>query len=266
MLSAQLDSVKGIVCVPENYFPFLLFFDENWRERPREELAKLFLESTDDSSILDYDEVLSCLTGNSLRRALIEIGLRIAEKTGRKREGVRAVVWKTTRLVSGYSLPESLGFRFILLQRNFLNVYQSQFRVEFGRLNRDPIRFVLFGYSYMSIFKKIDRHIVRDIEYSRVQAQLPDIVRWIGVESVLWDNGRSAIIESMGSSSWHSGLSLSFKDEDSKKIKALSTRLRYSIFFAKIFLYPSIYILSPIRKQLDRVTAEKISRRSSALG
>jgi hypothetical protein len=43
---------------------------------------------------------------------------------------VKAVVWKTTRIVGRWKVFARAGGRFIVLRRNPLNVFESQFRVD----------------------------------------------------------------------------------------------------------------------------------------
>lgn len=261
VLTAQLDEIKGIVCVPENYFPCLISFLDNWESCSEEILAELFLAATDDKNILNYYEVLSCIQKDNLSKTFVGIGLLVASKAGRSVEDVKAVVWKTTRLVSGFSALKEAGFKFVLLQRNPLNVLGSQFRVGFGEKNRRPLRFVLFNYSYQSVFRDIAHGDTFLINYSDIKDRVSDLSRWMGVGAEKWNEGHSVVVASMASSAWHSGLSKQFNDKDAEKIESLSSELKFEYILFSALFYPLVYFLKPVRKYLDAITAQKLIKR-----
>ena len=261
VLTSQLDNIEGVVCVPENYFPCLLAFLNNWQSYSEERLAQLFIAATDDKNLLDLQDVILCINKHDMRDTYISIGLKIAERMGRPIDDVKAVVWKTTRLVSGFYILRDHGFKFILLRRNPLNVLGSQYRVKFGFHNRRPLRFVLFNYSYRSVFRRIDNNDSFRIYYSQMQNQMADLLNWMSISDKPWHQGYSAIFESMGASEWHAGLSSNFVDQDTKKLQSLNQIFRIEFFLFSILFYPFIFFLSPLRKHLDSITANKLIQR-----
>src|SRR5437588_295373 len=73
------------------------------------------------------------------------------------------------------------GGRFIVLRRNPLNVFESQFRVEFGRNNRNALRFAAFAESYEAAFSRLPKQLTACIDYESIPEQLPSILAFLGL-------------------------------------------------------------------------------------
>lgn len=261
VLAAELDRRQGVVSVPETYFPGAVEYAVADARRLDGCLAELFAVCSDAGAPLSVTDLAPCINSADWRRTLIDIGLRIAERTGRCPGHVTAVVYKTTRLVSFTKLLQDAGARFIILRRDARNVFESQFRVDFGIHNRNALRFALFHESYESAFASLPKDRVLDVEYHRIPEALPDIVQWMSGSKHCWTNAESshAVAAELP---WHTGLLGGFHDADERKRATLSRSqqacLRVGLACARL-LRP---VLGYVRLRGDRRLAERLLQRA----
>jgi len=252
-LMAQLDRWKGIVCIPESYFPQMLelLTPEEFSNSKR--MAELFLASSDSGSALTLDEAERCMVPNDATETLKRLGLTCAEKTQRDPAQVKAVVWKTTRIVGRWKLFARAGGRFIVLRRNPLNVFESQFRVDFGRNNRNALRFAAFAESYEAAFARLPKHLTARIDYESIPEQLPTILSFLGLShQELWTSGHSLLARTAATRDWHGRILDDFQSRDSEQSKNLSVTQRFALRFGRTMFLPARPVTGMLRDYYDR--------------
>jgi hypothetical protein len=217
VLTSLLDQTKGVVCHPESSFPQVYGELSDKQRQDPQVLAAYYLGSTFAGTPLSLAEATECMQG-SLDDILHALGYRLAEKLGRPVAEVHTIVWKTTRTVGMNDAPLATNGRFVVLRRHPHNVYESQFRVGFGRSNRNPLRFALFRESYETAFSRIPRSRRVDIDYDDLPGVIADLLSFLGIEgSQVWDSGVSSLEAVARDRPWLSEINDQFLNKDPEK-------------------------------------------------
>ncbi|MEM7096915.1 MAG: hypothetical protein AAF541_01550 [Pseudomonadota bacterium] len=226
---AELDKWKGVICLPESYFPQILeYLSEEELNNPRT-LAAYFLSSSPSGSLLSFEEAMQCMEPKDLRKTLINIGLSCAQKLGRSISDVKIIVWKTTRIIGRWELFSKCGGRFIVLRRNKYNIFESQFRVSFGVHNRNPFRFALFHESYEAVFQRLPEQQRFSAFYEDIPSLAKQLGSWLRVSGERRSDGLSSLASTHGKQEWHDGLLSDFNSMDEEKVKKVSEVQKISI-------------------------------------
>ncbi|MDP2240436.1 MAG: hypothetical protein Q8K18_09790 [Burkholderiales bacterium] len=258
VLITELDRLKGIVCLPESYFPQILELLSPDELSDPSRLAAFFLASSPSGSLLSFEEAQACMVPADHAKTLVRLGLACALKTNREPSQVAIVIWKTTRIVSRWKLFAEAGGRFLVLRRNPLNVFESQFRVDFGYYNRNPLRFAAFQESYEAIFSRLPIDITYSVDYESIPEQLTAIQSWLGVGAEHWIGGESSMAKTHAKEAWHSGLMDGFQSHDSMKRQNISTRQRLLLKAGQSMAKPIRPILVLLRDYYDRQIMKQI--------
>jgi hypothetical protein len=224
VLTQILSKKSDVLCLPESFFPGLLDWltPDDWADP--EWMAALFCASCSDGSPLTIEEARTCMEGGAVR-SLPALAQMIAEKDGRDPERIRAVVWKATRLVGSHGTTDSLGWKYLILKRPELNVFESQFRVPFGRKNRDPRRFALFAASYEAAFQTYTTEKTKEVAYGDIPVEIEGILNWLGSQGEEIDGAGSQVLaQTAGRNPWHAAIGSEFRDEDAAKLANLDAR------------------------------------------
>ena len=256
VLTAELDRHKGVVSVPETYFTGVIECASVLGRRLDSCLPALFAECCDAGMILSREELAACMNPDDWRQTLIDIGLQVARNAGRTTDHVTTVVYKTTRLVSFTKVLRMSGAKFIVLRRDPVNVFESQFRVSFGVYNRDPWRFALFRESYEAVFTTLPTAAVLAVDYRHIPVLLPDILAWIGGSNSLWQDGESSHAMT-ARQPWHAGLLDGFRDSDIVKQQSLSAGRKQKLEAAM----RRVTILRPLLRHARRWYDRKLAMR-----
>lgn len=222
MLARLLSSRADVLCVPESFFPGLLDWvtEEDWQNPAW--MAALFHASCSDGSPLSLAEAQDCMLGGP-QSSMAALARKVAEKDGRDPGRIRAVVWKSTRLVGSHRKTDALGWKYLILKRPELNVYESQFRVPFGAKNRDPRRFALFAASYEEAFRTLPAGKTRELNYGEIPRELDAVLAWMGSRAGVDVTDRPGILDkTAGQRPWHSAIGSDFRDDDEAKLSNLS--------------------------------------------
>lgn len=253
VLISELDKIKGICCLPESYFPQAWSLASRSRDPSQEYLAALYLASSPAGATLSFDEVVKLIDPQDPRASLINIGLKTVEKENRDPNSLKVIVWKTTRIISHMDLLNSSLFKFILLRRNVYNVFESQFRVDFGVHNRNPYRFAAFVASYESVFDKLPCDRTFEIAYDQIPHQIEAVCSWLKIENENWNEGyTSSIARTHGNKEWHSNLLEGFSNRDKKKLEFIEKKQLAAIdngLKCTKYLKPIFYLL---RRYFDK--------------
>lgn len=258
VLITELDRLKGIVCLPESYFPQILEFLSPDELSDPSRLAAFFLASSPSGSLLSFEEARTCMIPTDHAKTLVRLGLACALKTNREPSQVAIVIWKTTRIVSRWRLFAKAGGRFLVLRRNPLNVFESQFRVDFGYFNRNPIRFAAFQESYEAVFSRLPIDITHSVDYESIPGQLAAIQSWLGVGAEHWIGSESSMAKTHAKEAWHSGLMDGFQSHDSMKRQNITTRQRLLLKAGQSMAKPIRPILGLLRNYYDRQIMKQI--------
>lgn len=252
VLIAQLERIKGIVCVSESYFPQILEFLSPTVLADSEKLAAIYLASSPDGSLLSFDEVVKCIFPFEHKKTLTQLGLAYAVKTNRDPSQIRYIVWKTTRLIGRWKIFAGADGRFIVLRRNPINVFESQFRVTFGIHNRNAIRFILFRESYESAFARFPLKSTFSIDYESIPDQIPLLLLWLSLDDVSWSEAESSLASTSAKNAWHSGVMSSFESKDFIKRMRIQKLSRILLRLGQILFRAFRPLLGPIRDYHDK--------------
>ncbi len=251
VLSAMLDKRKGIVSPPESCFPQVLGTVSPEERKNRRWMAALYIGSTFPPTQLSLDDAASCMEGSN-EDILIALGRAVAAKLDRDPNEVRAVVWKTPRNVGMHAGPFSTPGKFIVLRRNPHNVFESQFRVGFGKNNRNPFRFSIFRESYEHAFARIPTERKLEIHYDDLPLVLTKVVEFLGLpDQGDWAGNQSSLDLAVESCSWMSEVTKEFQNQDPKKRARLDSKQVRTLNFAMKLARPTRWILGPARAYFD---------------
>lgn len=241
VLTNMLDKYEDVLCLPESFFPAVLELATDDELKDCRWMAALFVVSCSDGSPLELDEAEACIRENR-QDTLDALANAIALKVGRNPAQIRTVVWKFTRMVGCRRFAASVGGRFIILHRNPLNVYESQFRVPFGDKNRNPARFALFSASYETAFSDYPDGKTLRLNYPEIPVSMPRVLDWIGSSTTLRGASAGGMGEISGQRPWHAEIDKPFKNDDARKLKNLSPwqTASYRLIRAALSLMPFV--------------------------
>ncbi len=265
VLSSLLDRQLGLVCPPESVFPQLLSVLNDEELGDPDYLAALFVASCFSGSALNRQEAVSCMTGSALQM-LIALGQAIAQKSGRDPELVKAVIWKSTRMLSFSSVPNNCGNLLLKLRRNPQNVYESQFRVPFGIHNRNPLYFALFAQSYEQAMATYHNVPVMDLEYPQIPYCVPKVAAALGAGDELWQTGQSALEGSVSQLDWHAKILEAFHNNDSEKRARLNILRRLALKSLILMTRPLRPCLGGVRRKYDLAVARQVIEQAKTTG
>lgn len=265
VLSAMLDRRRGVVSPPESVFPQVLGALSKGELRNPRWLAALYLKSTFVPTPLSLDDAESCMHG-TIEEMLCEVGRAVAEKLGRDRAAIDAVVWKTPRMVGMHAGPLSTDGCFVVLRRNPHNVFESQFRVGFGENNRRPLRFAAFRESYENAFDRLPRDRTIEIEYDDLPGAVGDILNFVGLEDRGEWEGKAGSLDMAAASVAHmTEVTKEFTNRDPEKRARLDAGKIKSLDRALKLARPLRGVLGPLRAHFDGVSYARVRRLATEL-
>lgn len=240
VLTALLDKRKGVVCMPESSFPQVLGQISGKERGDRRWLAALYLGSTFPPTPLTLDDAEGCMTGSDAE-ILANLGKALASKLGRNPDEVRHVVWKTTRMVGMHQGPVAAGGRFVVLRRHPHNVFESQFRFDYGAKNRRPFRYAVFAQSYENVLAKCPRDRTFTMEYDDIPGVFPAMFSFLNIEDLgEWNEGVSSMEIVAANCSWLTQITGEFVNTDPEKRSRLDpavvSRLESMLALTRPFL------------------------------
>jgi len=250
LLTNLLDAYDDVVCPPESFFPAVLEMMDTTELSEKRKVAALFVVSCSDGSPLTMEEAETCIHADK-GQTLDALALAIAEKLGRDPAAIRAVVWKYTRMVGCWRFPAAHGGRFIILHRNPLNVYESQFRVPFGQKNKNPIRFALFSSSYTVAFAGYPKAQTLELGYPDIPARLPELIAWVGSAGQKREASAGTLDEIAGRNPWHANINKPFENKDPEKLKNLSVWQTTGFHFGQIVFDTLGFLTRKARRAAD---------------
>lgn len=251
VLSALLDRKKGIVSPPESCFPQMLGMIPDEERKDRRWMAALYLGCTFPPTPLSLDDAEACMRGSN-EEILIALGKAVAVKLDRDPEQIQAVVWKTPRMVGMHRGPLSTSGRFILLRRNPHNVFESQFRVDFGEKNRNPYRFAIFRESYEHAFSRLPKERIFELEYDDLPGVLPALMDYLGVDDQGdWESRKSSLDLAAENCYWMTEVTKEFQNKDPEKLARLDPTQVKTLERAVRLARPARPFLRPIRAYFD---------------
>jgi hypothetical protein len=263
VLSAMLDRRKGVVCMPESSFPQVLGAITPRERGDKRWLAGLYLGSTfpplpRPPTPLTLDEAEGCMDGTTAE-ILEKLGRALAIKLERDPQLVRHVIWKTTRTPGMLSGPLSTGGRFVVLRRHLHNIYDSQFRVDFGRANRNPYRFGVFAQSYENVFAGLPGGRTFELDYEAIPDHFSDLLGFLAIEDVgSWEGNQCAIDFVARSGHWLREATQAFRNDDPAKRGRLAPGQRREVDRAMAVTRPLRPFLRPVRSYYDRLSLDHI--------
>ncbi|MCW1923541.1 sulfotransferase [Luteolibacter arcticus] len=265
VLSALLDKRQGVVSPPESAFPQVLGTLSTEERKDRLWMAALYIASTFTPTQLNLAEAAECMDGTN-EDILIALGHAVAAKLGRDPAQIRAVVWKSPRIVGMHAGPLSTKGKFIVLRRHPQNVFESQFRVGFGEKNRNPFRFAVFQQSYEHAFSRVppDRRI--DVSYDSLPGVLEQILEFLGVrEQGEWLEGESSLKLAAENCYWMREVTGEFKNNDVEKRARLEPTQVSKLEQAMSLARPLRPFLGPVRRYFDRQSLAWVLNRAKEL-
>ena len=243
VLTAILDKRKGVVCLPESSFPQTLgVISDRERANPRW-MAALYLGSTFPPTPLTLEDAEACMIGSDDE---------ILTKLGRNPDDVSTVVWKTTRTIGMHRGPLSTAGKFIVLRRHPLNVFESQFRFDFGARYRKPLRFAIFAQSYEHARARCPAERTLELDYEEIPRMLPELIRFLGAKDQgEWETGTSSLDLVAESCSWLTQVTGEFRNTDGEKRARLDPAMVATVERALRWTRPLRPIMGPVRAYFD---------------
>lgn len=264
VLSAMLDKQKGVVSPPESSFPQVLGVATAEERRNPRKLAALYIGATFPPTPLSLADAESCMQGSN-EEILIALGRMVAMKLGRDPSQLKAIVWKTPRTVGMHQAPLETRGRFIVLRRNPHNVFESQFRVQFGENNRNPYRFAVFRESYEHAFSRLPSERVIEVQYDDLPEVVGKVMDFIGApDEGPWENHQSSLQLAAEHCSWMTEVTKDFVNRDPEKRARLDPRQVAKLELAMKLALPFRPFLGPVRAYYDRQSMGPIRERAAA--
>ena len=263
VLSAMLDRRKGVVCMPESSFPQVLGAIRPEERADKRWLAALYMGSTfpplpRPPTPLTLDDAESCMR-DSISDSLLNLGRAVASKLGRNPQEVTDVVWKTTRTPGMISGPLSTGGKFVVLRRHAHNVYESQFRVDFGKANQNPFRYGIFANSYENVFSRLPVGRPFEIDYERIPKDLANLLHFLEIpDEGEWGTGSSTIDLVSQRAHWLTEATKEFKNDDASKRARLDVGRVRSLNFALHATSLFRPFMKPLRDYYDTLSLNHI--------
>ncbi len=256
VLSAMLDRRKGVVCMPESSFPQVLGTITRQERADKRWLGGLYLGRTfpprpRPPTPLTVDDAERCMDGSN-EEVLTNLGRSLAMKIGRDPEEVTTVIWKITRTIGMHTGPLSTNGKFVVLRRNLHNIFDSQFRVDFGIRNRNPYRFGVFTQSYENAFNRLPADRTFQLEYESIPDQLEGLMSFLGIaDRGEWESGISTIDLVAQSGSWLAQATQEFRNDDPAKRASLGASITRKVDFALSLTRPLRPLMGPVRSYFD---------------
>jgi len=263
VLSAMLDRRKGVVCLPESSFPQVLGSITKTERHDKRWLAALYLGSTfpprpKPPTPLTIDDAEACMNGSN-EEILLALGKAVASKIGHNPAEVNTVIWKTTRTIGLHRGPLSTSGKFVVLRRHLHNIYDSQFRVDFGIRNRNPYRFGVFTQSYEHAFSRLPSGRTFELNYEEIPRRFSDLLQFLGVrDQGEWDTGTSTIDLVAQSGNWLSQATQDFRNDDPEKRAKMDESLLQVVDRAQRFTHPLRPFMGPVRRYFDKKSLNDI--------
>ncbi len=263
VLSAMLDRRRGVISLPESSFPQVLGMVTNEERKDPRKLAALYLGSTfppgpKPPTPLTLEDASACMVGSD-EQILINLGLALARKIGRNPGEVSTVLWKTTRTIRMNRGPLATSGKFVVLRRNRQNVFESQFRVDFGVRNRNPWRYAIFAQSYENAFESLPKHRTYHLDYERIPKQFADLLNFMDVDDLgEWETGPSSLDLLSQSTPWLTTVTQEFKNTDAEKRERLDPVHKRSLDRAFYWMRPLRLFMGALRDYYDRKSLEDI--------
>ena len=252
VLTAILDKRKGIVCLPESSFPQVLGVISEKERANRRWLAGLYLGSTFPPTPLTLEDAEACMDGSN-EEILTSLGRALAKKLGKDPAEVRTVIWKTTRTIGMHKGPMETGGKFIVLRRHPHNVFESQFRFDYGARNRKPFRYAVFAQSYEHALARCPRDRTFLLDYEAIPDQFPRLIEFLGIEDEgEWESGGSSLDLVAESCSWLSQITEEFRSTDDEKRSRLDPKMVAQVDRALAITRPFRPFMGPLREYFDR--------------
>lgn len=263
VLSAMLDRRNGVVCLPESSFPQVLGAITKKERQDRRWLAALYLGSTFPSrpkppTPLSIKEAEECMHGRN-EEILVALGKAVAAKIGHNPADVSTVVWKTTRTIGMHRGPLSTSGKFVVLRRHLHNIYDSQFRVDFGIRNRRPYRFGVFTQSYEHAFSKLPLERTFQLDYEEIPERFAALLKFLGViDRGEWEIGASTIDLVAQSGDWLAQASQAFRNTDPEKRSKIDPRQLKAVDRAQYITRTLRPFMGPVRRYFDEKSLNDI--------
>ncbi|MEO8617232.1 MAG: sulfotransferase [Luteolibacter sp.] len=255
LLTNMLDAYEDVICPPESFFPAVLDQLEDREMADHRKVAALFVVSCSDGSPLTLEEAETCIRQDK-QETLDALAIAIATKLGRDPATLRTVIWKFTRMVGSWRFVSDCGGKFIILHRNLLNVYESQFRVPFGEKNRNPLRFAFFAASYDVAFAAYPNGRVLALDYADMPARMGEILSWIGSAGRKREASVGTLDAISEKNPWHANINKPFDNKDAEKLQNLT------LWQSKGFSlgYAILKKLTPLTRQARRLADQRQMR------
>lgn len=257
VLSAMLDRRRGVISLPESSFPQVLgMVTDDERNDPRK-LAALYLGSTfppgpKPPTPLTAEDAARCMEGSD-EQILSNLGLALARKIGRNPGDVSTVLWKTTRTIKMNRGPLGTSGKFVVLRRNRQNIFESQFRVDFGVRNRNPWRYAIFAQSYENAFESLPKDRTYHLDYERIPEQFADLLKFMDAQDLgEWETGSSSLELLSQTTPWLTTVTQEFKNTDAEKRERLDPVQKRSLDRALMWTRPIRPLMGPIRDYYDK--------------
>jgi hypothetical protein len=159
--------------------------------------------------------------------------------------------------------PLATNGRFIIIRRNPQNVFESQFRVDFGKNNRNPYRYAIFRESYELAFSWIPATRRMDVHYDELPEIVPAICQFLGVPPAgEWDAGPSSLDLAAENCYWLADVTKEFRNADPEKRARLDPVQVKRLNRAMALARPLRPLLGPIRRYYDVASLKDISSRA----
>jgi hypothetical protein len=243
----------------------LNFLSEQELRKP-DYMARLFIASCPDGCPFSYEEAASCFNGVTGTEALNALADQLCAKLGRDTSNIHSVIWKSTRMVGAFEFWQQIGGRFIILSRNPLNVYGSQFRVGFGHKNHNPLRYALFDASYEVAFKQYPSNKTLHLTYENMPQSWSRILGWLESAGKMRPEDATKSVQSIsGRCNWHTEIDKPFENKDAEKLLMIS-KWRRMVCTAGINIFSLMpALIAIVRKIADNRQINTIRKNAAKL-
>jgi hypothetical protein len=237
--------------MPESSFPQVLGQISRKERADKRWLAALYLGSTFPPTPLTLDDAEACMNGDN-DEILFSLGQALAPKLGRDAGEVRHVVWKTTRMVGMHEGPLATKGRFVVLRRHALNVFESQFRFDYGARNRKPFRYAVFAQSYEHALSRCPVERTFQLDYDQLPGILSPLCEFLEISDLgEWQEGVSSMEIVANSCSWLKQVTDEFNNTDVEKRGRIDPRLASAVRRGLALTRPFRPLMGPLRRHFD---------------
>lgn len=244
--------------MPEASFPQVLGQISKKERADHRWLAALYLGSTFPPTPLTLNDAEACMTGSN-DEILFSLGKALAAKLGRDPAQVTQVIWKTTRMVGMHEGLLSTEGKFVVLRRHAHNVFESQFRFDYGARNRKPFRYAIFAQSYEHALSKCPANRTFALEYDGIPGVLPPLFEFLGFpDHGEWLEGVSSMDLVASSCSWLAQVTGEFINTDAEKRTRLDPSMVLTVDHALAVTRPFRPLMGPLRRHFDNRSMEHV--------